>query len=206
MKNRLSHYFKTLKHSLDSVEAANKKGERIKTEEAVDWFLEHVNGLADNGNKVIFIGNGGSAAIASHMAIDFSKNGNIPALAFNDGAALTCLGNDLGYDQVFAKQIELHAHKGDLLVAISSSGKSPNILNAVKAAKKYGCNVFTLSGFTKSNPLRKLGDINLYVPSSEYGFVEIAHLCLSHAMLDITMGWQSNLNNNSVKRLNVVGI
>lgn len=200
MKSLLNHYFKTLNKALECTEATDKKGTQIKTEEAINWFLEHVHTITDNGNKIIFVGNGGSAAIASHMAIDFSKNGNIPAIAFNDGASLTCLGNDLGYDQVFAKQIELHAHKGDLLVAISSSGKSANILNAVKAAKKRGCDVFTLSGFTKNNPLRKMGNINFYVPSSEYGFVEISHLCLNHAMLDITMGWQTN------KRLNVVGI
>ena len=84
------------------------------------------------GNKLIFVGNGGSAAItASHMATDYSKNGNIRALALNDSSMLTCLGNDLGYDRVFAKQIELHARAGDLVIAISSSGRSANILNAV---------------------------------------------------------------------------
>ena len=130
----------------------------------------------------------------------------MPALAFNDGAALTCLGNDLGYEQVFARQIELHAHKGDLLVAISSSGASSNILNAVKSAQKCACKVFTMSGFSGDNALRSMGDINLYVPSTEYGFVEIAHLCLGHAMLDIAMGWDGKTNDNSIKMLNAVGI
>ena len=87
------------------------------------------------GNKIIFIGNGGSAGIASHLAIDFSKNGGLRALAFNDPSALTCLGNDLGYENVFAKQLEFHARPGDLLIAISSSGTSPNILSAVKEAR-----------------------------------------------------------------------
>ena len=83
----------------------------------------------------MFVGNGGSAGIASHLAIDFSKNGGMRAMAFNDPSALTCLGNDLGYENVFAKQIEFHGRAGDLLIAISSSGRSPNILNAVKAAR-----------------------------------------------------------------------
>ena len=112
----------------------------------------------DAGNKIIFIGNGGSAGIASHLAIDFSKNGGLRALAFNDPSALTCLGNDLGYENVFAKQLEFHARPGDLLIAISSSGTSPNILGAVKAARARDCKVVTFSGFTEDNDLRRTGD------------------------------------------------
>lgn len=139
--------------------------------------------------KLMFVGNGGSASIASHMAVDFSKNARIPAQCFNDGATLTCLGNDLGYDQVFAHQVASFGQLGDLLVAISSSGNSDNIVNAVLAARSRGCRVLTMSGFGADNRLRKLGDYNVYVPSGEYGFVEIVHLGLCHALLDITMGW-----------------
>ena len=123
------------------------------------------------------------------MAIDYTKNGGIRAMAMNDGAALTCLSNDLGYENVFAKQLEMHAREGDLLVAISSSGSSENILRAVGAARDRGCAVITLSGFSSNNPLRQLGDLNLYVPSGEYGFVEVTHLSLCHAMLDLASGW-----------------
>jgi D-sedoheptulose 7-phosphate isomerase len=141
------------------------------------------------GNKLIYIGNGGSAAIASHLAIDFSKNGGLRSVAFNDSSALTCLGNDLGYETVFAKQLDFHAFPGDLLVAISSSGKSPNILAGVAAARTRHCAVVTFSGFTEDNDLRRTGDINFYVRSSEYGFVEVAHLSLCHAILDLDRGW-----------------
>jgi D-sedoheptulose 7-phosphate isomerase len=113
-------------------------------------------------------------------------------LAFNDPAFLTCLGNDLGFDQIFSKQIEMFAQPGDMLIAISSSGNSQNILNGALAAKKRGCWVMTLSGFTPDNLLRNLGDINVYVPSAEYGFVEITHLAVCHAMLDVAMGWTSD--------------
>ncbi|MGH6619403.1 MAG: SIS domain-containing protein [Alphaproteobacteria bacterium] len=139
------------------------------------------------GNKLMFIGNGGSAGIASHMAIDYSKNGGLRSLAFNDGAALTCLGNDLGYDQVFAKQVEMHGRAGDVLVAISSSGRSPNILNAVSAARAGGIFVATLSGFDADNPLRRMGDVILYLASHEYGFVKIGHAALCHAVLDLSI-------------------
>jgi D-sedoheptulose 7-phosphate isomerase len=137
----------------------------------------------------MFVGNGGSAGIASHLAIDFSKNGGLRSLAFNDSSALTCLGNDLGYENVFAKQLEFHARPGDLLIAISSSGRSPNILAAVKTARARNCKVVTFSGFTEENDLRKTGDINFFVRSREYGFVEVSHLALCHAVLDIDMGW-----------------
>src|SRR5439155_17695179 len=104
------------------------------------------------GNKLIFVGNGGSAAIASHMATDYSKNGDIRALALNDSSMLTCLGNDLGYDRVFAKQIELHARAGDLLIAISSTGRSANSLNAVTAAHAAECGGVTFSWFGPDKP------------------------------------------------------
>ena len=101
---------------------------------------------------------------------------------------LTCLGNDLGYDRVFAKQIELHARSGDFLVAISSSGGSPNILNAVQAAQSTGCTVITLSGFKPDNALRSKGEVNFYIASDRYGFVEIGHLTICHAILDFLCG------------------
>src|SRR6516164_7294600 len=99
--------------------------------------------------------------------------------------ALTCLGNDLGYENVFAKQLDLHARPGDFLIAISSSGRSPNILGAVKAARAQDCRIVTFSGFAAENELRRTGDLNFYVRSHEYGFVELAHLALCHAVLDI---------------------
>ena len=136
------------------------------------------------GNKLIFIGNGGSASIASHIATDFLKNAKIPAITFNDVSLITCISNDLGYENVFQKPLDLLAKNGDILVSISSSGKSQNILNATKAARNKKCFIITLSGFSKKNPLRKLGDINFYIPSYSYGVVEIAHLSICHCIVD----------------------
>ncbi len=145
-----------------------------------------------SAKKVIFIGNGASAAIASHMAADYSKNGKIPAITFNDSALLTCVSNDCGYQNVFKKPIELFAEQGDVLIAISSSGKSENIINGAEAAKSKGCKVITLSGFSADNPLSKLGDINFYVPSDKYSHVEIIHHSICHYMLDIIMSEGKN--------------
>jgi len=124
------------------------------------------------------------------MAVDFSKRGEIRANALNDPAMLTCLGNDLGYEEVFAHQVSLHARDGDGLVAISSSGQSENILRAVKAAQDKGVRVVTFSGFKADNPLRAAGDLNYYVNSMEYGFVELTHMALLGALIDIMIGWR----------------
>jgi D-sedoheptulose 7-phosphate isomerase len=188
----VQRYFQSLANILAATQATNAQGLSVPLSEAVEWAVAKVKAMENKSHKLIFIGNGGSAGISSHMAIDYLKNGGVPAMAMNDGAALTCLSNDLGYEQVFAKQLEMHGKRGDLLMAISSSGNSKNILNAVGVAREIGCHVCTLSGFKPTNPLRALGDYNLFVASHEYGFVEISHLALCHAVLDIKLGWQDN--------------
>jgi D-sedoheptulose 7-phosphate isomerase len=200
-KQNISSYFATLGTMDERMVATNATGEEFDLSEVMAAAMERAQTAHDSGNKLMFIGNGGSSTIASHMAEDYTKAGGIRTLAFNDPAVLTCLANDLGFDQVFANQIEMFAQPGDMLVAISSSGNSQNILNGALAAKKRGCWVMTLSGFTPENLLRNLGDINVYVPSSEYGFVEITHLAVCHAMLDVAMGWTSGeiLHERSLK-------
>lgn len=188
-KARVDDYFVTLAGLIRGADATDAAGASLPLEAAFEEVREAAHAAHDAGNKIVFIGNGGSAGIASHLAIDFSKNGGLRALAFNDPSALTCLGNDLGYENVFAKQLDFHARPGDLLIAISSSGRSPNILAAVKMARTRGCRVVTFSGFDIGNELRRTGDVNFYVRSREYGFVEVAHLALCHAVLDLDMGW-----------------
>ncbi len=187
-KADLQNYFLTLSDLLCRVEVTAKAGTRIEFADAATSLMAAARAAHAAGNKLIFVGNGGSAAIASHMATDYSKNGGVRSLALNDGSMLTCLGNDLGFDRVFAKQIELHARAGDLMIAISSSGRSPNILNAVDAAEAAGCTIASMSGFTPDNPLRRRGTWNFYVASDRYGFVEIGHLTICHAILDFLCG------------------
>jgi D-sedoheptulose 7-phosphate isomerase len=191
VRDRLIRYFTTLAELLHGAQVTDRAAKSMPLAGGCERMRNAAHEAHRAGNKIMFVGNGGSAGIASHLAIDFSKNGGLRSLAFNDASALTCLGNDLGYDNVFAKQLDFHARPGDLLIAISSSGKSPNILNAVKAARARDCGVVTFSGFAEDNDLRKSGDVNFYVGSCEYGFVEVAHLALCHAVLDIDMGWGS---------------
>ncbi len=189
MREQLNRYFRTLAELLHGAEVTDRASNALPLDEGCEWVRKAAHETHDSGNKIMFVGNGGSAGISSHLAIDFSKNGGLRALAFNDPSALTCLGNDLGYDNVFAKQLDFHAHPGDLLIAISSSGRSPNILAAVRTARTRDCKVVTFSGFTAENELRRTGDVNFFIRSREYGFVEVAHLALCHAVLDIDMGW-----------------
>lgn len=191
LENRIPAYVETLAKLVSGTAATVGSGAALPLPDAFNWVIRTARETHDAGNKLIFVGNGGSAGICSHMATDYSKNGNLRSLALNDGSMLTCLGNDYGYEHVFAKQIEFHARAGDLLMAISSSGKSANILKAVEAARTARCKVVTFSGFTSGNPLRTSGDMNFYIASGEYGFVEVGHLTLCHAILDLSMGWDA---------------
>ena len=146
--------------------------------------LNAAHEMLHKAERILFIGNGGSAAIASHLAVDFQKNGGVTSMAFNDAPMLTCLANDYEYAEVFAKQIGRHAMPGDVLVAISSSGRSPNILRGVTVAHMRGCRVITLSGFDYDNPLRSMGAINFYIASHDYGHVEISSLAVLHSLVE----------------------
>lgn len=138
--------------------------------------------------RVIFIGNGGSAGIASHLAIDLSKNGSVPATCFSDASMMSCLANDYGFEEWMAHAVRLNARAGDCLVAISSSGRSKNILNAVAKARAMKLDVITLSGMKADNPLRELGDVNYWVDSRSYNIVETAHQFWMMAAIDLIIG------------------
>ena len=194
MQEPVTQYFETLNHHLKTAMATGRDGMALTLNEGLELGMRELVRAGRSARKVMFVGNGGSAGIASHQATDYMKNGGFKSLAFNDGSLLTCLGNDYGFQHVFEKSIERFADKGDVLIAISSSGKSENILRAAKAGKAAGCFVITMSGFGADNPLRELGDLNLYVPAKpgDYGYVEISHLALSHAMLE-TIIWRGHM-------------
>jgi D-sedoheptulose 7-phosphate isomerase len=185
LKDIVDSFFQQLAHVLEHVSCTGPEGVSLSRSEAYDRALNLSLEATSAGNKLMFIGNGGSAAIASHMAIDFSKNGKMPAMCFNDGAALTCLGNDYGYEEVFAQQVRFHARPGDVLFAISSSGKSENILRAVGVAQQSDCHIITMSGFLADNPLRSMGELNFHVDVCDYGLVEVAHTALIHAIVEL---------------------
>lgn len=189
MTEQLYRYIDELYDALHGVEVTGPGPTLWDIPEALVRLGMMVRETHKSGNKTMLIGNGGSAAIASHIAIDYSKNGGWRAMAFNDSAALTCLSNDLGYEHVFAKQIWMHAAVSDLVILISSSGKSANILEACTAATLKGCEIVTFTGFDADNQLRRQGRLNFWVPSHEYGIVETAHQVLLHFIVSQEMGW-----------------
>lgn len=146
-------------------------------------FTEHKK----NGSKVFFIGNGGSSAIASHMTADFMKNGGMKTYSLYDNAVTTCMGNDYGYEYIFSRPLEFLLNSNDLLVAISSSGNSKNICNAIDVANERGAEVITFTGFGSDNYAKQTGSINVYVPSEKYGIVESIHNVVLQQIVDLIM-------------------
>ncbi len=125
--------------------------------------------------KVIIVGNGGSAAMASHVSVDLTKMCKIRAVNFNEADLLTCFANDYGYENWVKQAIDSYADKNDLLICISSSGESKNIINGAKFAKRIGCKVVTLTGFKKNNKVGKIGHVNLWLDSENYNIIEMTH-------------------------------
>jgi D-sedoheptulose 7-phosphate isomerase len=177
-------YFVKIKNLGTSVLITDLAQARLKISDGIQAVLQLLIDAKKEKRRIAFIGNGGSAGISSHMAIDFTKNAGISALSLTDGAALTCLGNDLGFESVFSYQIGHHLREADILIAISSSGQSADILQGISRARERGCRIITLTGFSVDNPARKMGDLNWYIDSDEYGYVEVSHLCICHALLD----------------------
>jgi len=144
---------------------------------------------ANNGkNKIIFAGNGGSAAMASHCAVDLTKNAGVRAINFNEADLITCFANDYGYDKWVEKAIEFYGNNGDVVVLISSSGNSSNIVNAAMKAKSLGMEIVTFTGFDKTNKLKKEGDLNFWVDSRAYNVVEMTHHIWILSVVDSIIG------------------
>jgi D-sedoheptulose 7-phosphate isomerase len=138
---------------------------------------------AANRNLYI-VGNGGSAGVAAHAVTDFFNVAKLRAATLHESSLLTCMANDFGYENAFARMLDQMVNAGDVVIAVSSSGNSMNIRNAVTAAKDKGAYVVTLSGFAAGNPLRVLGDTNIWLDSQDYGFVEIGHQFVLHNIAD----------------------
>ena len=190
-------YFRKLSELLLSLQVTDEHGAVLSLNEGTDKALDLILSVKSASRKMMLIGNGGSAAIVSHVQNDLCKAVGVRAMVFNEQPLLTALSNDHGYGCVFERPVELWADTGDLLVAISSSGRSENILRGVRASLARGCDVVTLSGFSPDNPLRRMGHLNFYVPSQVYGYVELAHSILAHFLTDCAMTLRIETKNSS---------
>jgi D-sedoheptulose 7-phosphate isomerase len=157
----------------------------LSEEEAFQTVRKMIEQTRLQKGIVYVIGNGGSAGLASHFSNDLMKALGIASQTLYDSNLLTCLSNDLGYENVFSYPLQKLLKPNDLLIAISSSGKSQNILNAAKVAQSCNAPMVTFSGFHSDNPLRRTGQLNFWIARSDYGLVEAAHFFLLHSIIDL---------------------
>jgi D-sedoheptulose 7-phosphate isomerase len=178
-----SDYLSGIARVFDRIEVTGPKGVAYSFDEGMAKAVDLVLSLRQGG-KALLIGNGGSAAIVSHMHNDLSKTVGVRAMCLTETPLMTALANDDGYETVFHTPINMWADRGDVLIAVSSSGESNNILKAALEATGRGCRLLTMTGFKPGNRLRQLGDINIYVPDPSYGYVEMTHSVLAHCITD----------------------
>lgn len=172
------------KNIFDQINNLLKKTDCVSLEKIARSLVS----INKKNKKVIIFGNGGSAAIASHVSVDLTKNAGIRSINFNEADLLTCLSNDYGYKNVFSKSLEFYADKGDVVIIISSSGKSKNILEAAKFCKRKKILLYTFTGMSKSNSLKKMGNINLWVNSKGYNIIENIHQIWLLSIVDKIIG------------------
>jgi D-sedoheptulose 7-phosphate isomerase len=184
----VNKYINELIEKLETTEIWIGKDHKAKTyDDGIEILEEVFTQHKVEHTQLFFIGNGGSSAIASHMTADFMKNGGMNTYSLYDNAVTTCMGNDYGYEYIFSRPMEFLVHEKDLVVAISSSGNSKDILNAIETAIKRQATVITFTGFKPDNQSKQLGDINVYVPSDKYGIVESIHNLILQQIVDMIM-------------------
>ena len=176
-----SSYFEDISRSFKSVDL-----------EQLAFAAQALIQVQSRGRKVILVGNGGSAAIASHVSVDLTKAAGIRAVNFNEADLITCFANDYGYERWVEQAIKFYADSGDVLVLVSSSGRSPNIINAALEARRRDLFCLTFSGFSPFNPLRELGDLNFWCNSEEYNYVETAHQIWLLSLVDFIIKIQAS--------------
>jgi D-sedoheptulose 7-phosphate isomerase len=173
-----------LKACLDSLSVWDAAGKALEPDTAFSRLQEATLQVWKADNILFFIGNGASASMASHISADLAKNAHLNTRVFTDLSLITALANDLCYEEVFAEPLRKQLRKGDMLVAISSSGQSPNILRATQEARDRGGVVITMSAMKPDNPLRTMGSFNFYVPADTYGLAETSHAAILHFWVD----------------------
>lgn len=183
----LSSYINVIKDVVDNALATLNGVEECSLDDALNRVFEILEKLQRSTKKVLLLGNGGSSSIVAHMENDLCKADHIRALSFSNMSLLTALANDNGYDVAFKHFIDFFAEKDDVLVAVSSSGCSENIIKAVTSARQKSVKVITFSGFSPNNVLRSMGDVNFYIPSYSYGEVELSHAIMCHFITDELM-------------------
>jgi len=185
MSNQWVQNIQALSDILNNISIRDSFSNALRPDLAIQNWKELTLKLRESAKAIYFIGNGASASMASHFAADVAKNAGIRTNVFTDTALITALANDISYEEVYAEPLRWNMKAGDMLVAISSSGNSPNIVRAVKTAQSLNGTVVTLSAMGEDNAIRRLGDLNFYVPAQTYGLAETAHAAILHYWMDM---------------------
>jgi D-sedoheptulose 7-phosphate isomerase len=182
--NKIKEYFESISQHANQCTYTNRLGNILNADELLKLILFKLNEIKTSKGTLYFIGNGASASISSHYALDFFKTGKVKTRTFNDLSYLTAISNDISFNEVFSFPLDELGTSEDILFAISSSGNSQNIVNGVDIAIKKGMFVVTFSGMSENNKIRSMGDINIYFPGQDYGPIECAHSIIMHCILD----------------------
>jgi D-sedoheptulose 7-phosphate isomerase len=176
-----------LMSTLKSLSASDSSGQEVEPDKAFTQWRDRTLQLREEGRTVYLVGNGASASMASHTAADLAKNAHVCTEVFTDLSLITAVANDLSYEEVFAEPLRHRMTEGDMAVAISSSGESPNVLLAVREAHNLGGYVVTLTAMRPDSSLRSLGNLNLYTPAETYGMAETCHAAILHYWVDLVV-------------------
>lgn len=185
LENYSADYFEDIKKGLDSLIATDAQGNVLAADQALEQWIDMCEVKRKERGMFFFCGNGASATMAEHMSHDCFQNADFLTQTCSETSHLTAISNDISYEDVFAYRISKMLKESDMLITISSSGNSPNVVKAIKTAKELGVFVVTVSGKKEDNKSRHMGDLNFYVPLETYGMVESAHAVLLHCWLDM---------------------
>ncbi len=179
------NYTKKLNEQLINIAISDKDNIPLDPQTGFKKWQKWSTTLRSQKKNLFLIGNGASASMASHFATDIAKNGKIRARVFTDMSLITALSNDIDFTEVYAEPLKWYGESGDMLIAISSSGNSPNIVKAVQDANSIGITTITLSAMQETNAIRFLGDLNFYLQAHSYGHAETCHAAILHYWMDI---------------------
>ncbi len=179
------NYTGKLSAQLAGLSVSKKNNVLVNVETGFNQWREWSTAIREHKKNLFLIGNGASASMASHFATDIAKNGKIRARVFTDMSLITALSNDIDFNAVFAEPLKWYGEPGDMLIAISSSGNSPNIIKAMQEANTIGLTTITLSAMEETNELRSLGDLNFYLQADTYGHAETGHAAILHYWMDL---------------------
>lgn len=185
MKQYFNKYTKEIYQYLNNMLVTDNDNNTLAQEIGLEQWVLKTKQTKDFNGKLFFIGNGASATMAEHLSHDCFQNADIETATCSETSHITAISNDISYEDVFAYRINKVLNEKDILITISSSGNSPNIIKAIKTAKEKGSFVVTLSGMKADNQSRMLGDLNFYIPANTYGLVESCHAVLLHCWLDL---------------------